>query len=134
MSEFMNNVRGTGNLSVLRRCLFVLLLVLVPFQFAWSAAATYCGHEAGSGAPHFGHHQHHAKAQLDDKAQSAKLKQIADGDDNCVGCHVSLAQQSDGVQLPAILTRSVRPLDLGSRSYRSPIPPGLERPARQFAA
>jgi hypothetical protein len=36
------------------------------------------------GAPHFGHHQHYAKAHLDDNTQSAKLKQTADGDDSCL--------------------------------------------------
>lgn len=133
MPEFTHNFRGAGNLSALRRCLFVLLLVVVPFQFAWSAASTYCGHEDGAGASHFGHHQHHAKAHLDDKTQNAKLKQIADGDDNCISCHVSLAQQSAGADLPVIAMRAISPADTGPRIYRSPIPPGLERPARRIA-
>lgn len=133
MSDFMNSLPGAGPMPTLRRCLFVLLLVIVPFQFAWSAASTYCGHEAGTDAPHFGHHQHQVKAHSGDKTQSAKLKQIADGDDGCIGCHVNLAQKSASVKVPVIAMRRIRPRDIGPRTYRSPIPPGLERPARQLA-
>ncbi|MBU1357587.1 MAG: hypothetical protein KKC79_20110 [Gammaproteobacteria bacterium] len=134
MSEFMNNLRGAGDLPTLRRCLFVMLLLIVPFQFAWSAASVYCGHEAGAGAPHFGHHEHHTKVHAGDKTQGAKLKQIVDADDNCVGCHASLAQQSASVESPMIVLRSVRPHESGPPSYRSPVPPALERPARQFSS
>ena len=49
----------------MRRLLLVFLLVLIPMQTLWSAAANYCQHEIprsgnhdmGSSA-HFGHHLH----------------------------------------------------------------------------
>jgi hypothetical protein len=40
----------------MRRWLVVLLLVLMPLQMSWAAAASYCEHEIGAGADHFGHH------------------------------------------------------------------------------
>lgn len=47
------------------RCLLaIVLLVLLPFQFSWAAAAPYCGHETQVDVGHFGHHDHmhHADA------------------------------------------------------------------------
>ena len=42
----------------MRRLLFLLILVCLPLQSIWAAAASYCGHEAPAAAMHFGHHQH----------------------------------------------------------------------------
>ena len=45
----------------MRRWLSILLLVFMPFQFSWAAVATYCEHESGTRAQHFGHHEHEHK-------------------------------------------------------------------------
>ena len=42
----------------MRRCLSILLLMFMPFQFSWAAVGTYCEHESGTRAQHFGHHEH----------------------------------------------------------------------------
>lgn len=42
----------------MRRWFSILLLVLLPIQFSWAAAAAYCEHESGARADHFGHHEH----------------------------------------------------------------------------
>ena len=42
----------------MRHWLAVLLLVFLPFQFSWAAVGTYCEHETGKNAQHFGHHEH----------------------------------------------------------------------------
>lgn len=48
--------RYTGH--EMRRWLLKVLLVLLPLQFVWAAAAPYCGHEQASDAQHVGHHEH----------------------------------------------------------------------------
>lgn len=42
----------------MRRLIALLLLLLLPLQFAWAAAGTYCQHESGDQSWHFGHHAH----------------------------------------------------------------------------
>lgn len=46
----------------MRRWLSILLLVVMPFQFSWAAVGTYCEHETGRLAQHFGHHEHEHQA------------------------------------------------------------------------
>lgn len=46
----------------MRRCLVLVLLLWLPLQFSWAAAAGYCGHEQRKGAAHFGHHAHQHRA------------------------------------------------------------------------
>ncbi|WP_295856272.1 cation efflux protein, CzcI family [uncultured Xylophilus sp.] len=85
----------------MRRWLAILLLALLPFQFAWSAAAQYCAH--GSEAParvHFGHHAHehgagsHASgADKGDDGGAAKLMLHAD----CGQCHMACGLAPVGV-------------------------------------
>jgi hypothetical protein len=40
----------------MRRALILFLLCLLPFQFAWAMAASYCAHERNPAVQHFGHH------------------------------------------------------------------------------
>lgn len=56
----------------MRRICVIVLLALLPFQFSWSAVASYCDHETQVGAGHFGHHvhQHDADTGLDTDAAS----------------------------------------------------------------
>ena len=115
----------------MRKCLLLLFLAILPFQFAWSAASGYCRHQAGAGAPHFGHHEHQGKAVLGDKSQDAKLKTIADGDDDCIGCHVNPAQPTAVTQPDFSLRLSVAPMVLGRPIFDSHIPHRLERPDRR---
>jgi hypothetical protein len=76
----------------MRRWLTLLLLVVLPLQFTWAAAAGYCQHETSSTAGHFGHHQHEHKASSDggleqglDGKSAAKLQ----GDADCSYCHLA---------------------------------------------
>lgn len=73
----------------MRKWLAILLLVFMPLQFSWAAVVSYCQHEAE--AKHFGHHQHHAKAN-----SNTNLDTTADGkgdaapdamDLDCDHCH-----------------------------------------------
>ncbi|WP_377701319.1 hypothetical protein [Pseudoduganella sp. UC29_71] len=46
----------------MRKLFLILLLAILPLQYAWSAAAAYCGHEQEQ-SRHFGHHAHQHNAQ-----------------------------------------------------------------------
>jgi len=74
-----------------RRLATLLLALLLPLQFAWGAAAAYCGHETNlQAAQHFGHHQH---VHQTDAGQAAEAKKAVDGklayDNDCGSCHAS---------------------------------------------
>lgn len=40
----------------MRRLILIVMMLLVPGQWTWAAAASYCEHESGNW--HFGHHEH----------------------------------------------------------------------------
>lgn len=97
----------------MRRWLTILLLVFLPLQFSWTAAAAYCQHEQASGSGHFGHHEHKHAASTASKADAAP--DAAHGDDSddsapapgaqhtdCAFCHLSVAKSfgSLAVALP----------------------------------
>lgn len=85
----------------MRRICVIVLLALLPFQFSWSAVASYCDHETQVGAGHFGHHvhQHHADTgldidpastsdEVDDTSVVAKTdKSLGATDLDCGHCH-----------------------------------------------
>ena len=77
----------------MRRLLILLLLAVLPLQFAWGAAAAYCGHEKAPSAGHFGHHshQHQAKAESDSGSAAKKASVLAD-DLDCAFCHLGCVQ------------------------------------------
>lgn len=47
---------------VIKRLLFVLLLLVLPLQMSWAAVSAYCQHEQGAATQHFGHHAHQHQA------------------------------------------------------------------------
>lgn len=75
-------------------------MVLLPVQFAWSAAAAYCQHENGT-SRHFGHHAHVHKDKTDKDASHSKLKKV---DNDCEYCHLFyhpyLTNQASAVSPP----------------------------------
>ena len=42
----------------MRKLVALLLISLLSLQASWAAAASYCRHEQGAAARHFGHHEH----------------------------------------------------------------------------
>ncbi len=78
----------------MRRWLIIALLLVLPLQFAWAAAAAYCGHEEAPAKTHVGHHAHEHQADQSDSGadkQYAKAgKLVADND--CGYCHLSFAK------------------------------------------
>jgi len=75
------------NLSV-RRFFASILLLLLPLQFAFAAAAPYCALEKVTVASHFGHHEHSnapAPQPVDDRSDQGTL-------DECGVCHLGCGQ------------------------------------------
>ncbi len=81
------------------RRFFTCLLLMLAFQFSWSAISAYCMHESGVAAQHLGHHQH--KPVADDQSGYEKLASSDDGKpastkkaahSHCASCvHAALA-------------------------------------------
>ena len=123
----------------MRRWLSIFLLVLMPFQFTWGAAAAYCEHESSSEASHFGHHVHsHAdvgqqaqgkKPQPSDKTKLGK----ASLDNDCGTCHLSAAKPVSGssMALANLSAQVMRGLSEQVFSTRAPDHP--ERPNWRIA-
>lgn len=74
----------------MRRALIILLIVLLPVQFVWGAAAGYCRHEQGTMSQHYGHHLHEHQADMTGAATAADGTQSLLADDpDCISCHLS---------------------------------------------
>jgi hypothetical protein len=113
-----------------KKLLLILLLIALPYQFAWAAAAAYCDHEKPHPV-HFGHHVHHHQAQEEKSDKNNKLPKF---DSDCGYCHLSC----HATPLPALpsvnIPNAVAPPDLPSPSYYSYYPEGLQRPDQALVA
>ncbi len=123
------------------RCLVcVFLLIWFPFQISWAAVSSYCQHESGAAAQHFGHHDHvhHASAADDHGGSDHKGKaghsQNGSVDNDCASCHLAAMQPltCDSRQ-PALEAGAVLVAGL-VQGHPSHIPDGLERPDIRLAA
>ncbi|MCZ8109895.1 hypothetical protein [Caldimonas caldifontis] len=114
----------------MRRCLAILLLILLPTQMSWAAVADYCMHESGAGADHVGHHDHGDHRH----GASASDKSKADGsastavDFDCGHCHGHCAGMLDfpaGLKAHAVGSAPPRLAEAPSAEH---LPAQLERP------
>lgn len=115
----------------MKKLLLIFLLVILPFQFSWAAAAAYCQHEEGQTVQHFGHHSHQHQAKADKtEGQSGSLQT----DTDCGYCHLSC--QASVPAAPPDIPPAVGPTytQLPPLSYSSHIPDGPRRPDRRLAA
>lgn len=108
----------------MRRWLTILLLVMLPLQFSWAAAAAYCQHETSADAGHVGHHQHEHKASTQGADDGSKLL----GDNDCGYCHLSAAKpvQMQAAEVPVTTGPTIRGVAAGPLPSRDP--DRLERP------
>ncbi len=70
----------------MRRFLILFLLFVLPLQVSWAAVATYCKHESGAAAQHFGHHEHAHQAKQPEPAKDPSTLTV---DNDCVACHLA---------------------------------------------
>ncbi len=114
----------------MRRWLSILLLVLLPFQFSWSVAAGYCGHESSPSVQHIGHHVHqHTDGSADKSEAPSKLAP----DTDCGTCHLS-ATQSVPAKAVALNAPAAQVLDTGmAPRFSSRAPDHPDRPNWRIA-
>jgi len=70
----------------MKRLILIFLLALLPLHMSWAAVGSYCQHENGKAAQHFGHHEHKHQAQADDTPQTKSLLTV---DADCGVCQLS---------------------------------------------
>lgn len=117
---------------VVKKFLLIFLLAMLPFQFTWSAAASYCQHEESKAVQHFGHHVHkHAVSA--DKAGDQDHPQLK-VDDDCGYCHLSC--QPSVLSLPILFApaEGIALTEAPPRLYSSPVPDGPRKPQWRLAA
>jgi hypothetical protein len=118
----------------MRRRLILVLLVLLPFQFAWSAAAAYCGHETDPSANHFGHHVHVHKAASGSTDTAKHAAGVAAPDLDCPVCHLGAPALPAEVALIGASTASTHISAPEVPAPRSTIAEAPERPNWLLAA
>jgi len=69
----------------MRRILLIFLMLIFPLQASWAAVSSYCQHESGLKAKHFGHHEHQHQSKASDPVKE-KSKLVVDND--CAACHL----------------------------------------------
>lgn len=102
----------------MRRLFLILLLAILPLQYAWSAAAAYCGHEQEQ-SQHFGHHAHQHNAQAGSHDGDGDDTGAGGGDGKLPGkakVHADCAVCHHAVQA-SILAGMAPPPDAASAGY-----------------
>ena len=111
----------------MRRLLFILLMLAMPLQSVWAAAAGYCTHEVAPANAHFGHHAHQHGADADNgNAGTNQTPPALDMD--CQSCHGqtnALKQTSSATALWAQDMQLAPPVRF---SLPTPSPQRPERP------
>jgi hypothetical protein len=80
----------------MKRAFLILLMCVLPLQFSFAAASTYCADETVKNAEHFGHHEHssaHATKKVELHSDTSPIEKAA-GDSDCHFCHSSCANVS----------------------------------------
>ena len=103
----------------MRRLIAILLLMMLPLQAIWAAAAPYCQHEGEASGQHIGHHQpeHEDGDQGDDAAGTHS---------DCHVCHGGTVLAHD---LPVMQVMPASSEVVPSLAHGLPAPP-IERPER----
>lgn len=123
----------------MRRLFIVFLMLLLPFQSVWSAAATVCSHEKTQvGERHFGHHEAHHEAQAladasadDAGAGNATSPSNASDTDHHHALNVHPVPHAPSLAMPTI--PATRHIPAVSDSYPSALVASLERPPKPAA-
>jgi hypothetical protein len=88
------------------RWLLIVLMVLLPAQFSWAAAAPYCAHESNPTSFHIGHHAHvHQGLSAETQHTSSEPEKetfknsLASDHSDCHYCHGVTGQLASPVAL-----------------------------------
>lgn len=126
----------------MRRLVALFLLVLLPLQAVWAAAAPYCQHEGDAASHHIGHHQPehahthptvaHAADAIQDDARGSPGETgnpgegAASAHSDCHVCHGGSVLAHE-VRLVQAMSATVPPVPALAQGL--PAPP-IERPER----
>lgn len=107
------------------RLVALLLALLLPLQFAWGAAASYCQHEtSGAAVQHLGHHEHVHQAET---KQPVSSKLVVDND--CASCHATCSAVASELAANAELPTGVGALPVPpSEAHTSALARAPDRP------
>ena len=117
-------------MSAVRRLFFLVLLLILPVQFAWAAATGYCRHETGEARKHFGHHEHQHRTAQDGVVKDSKAPSSLGADSDCGVCQLSAAQPVPSTSAAIAIASAEPPRFAHGARYDSYIPSGPERPDR----
>jgi len=97
------------------RRIFSCLLLMLAFQFTWSAISAYCMHETGVAAQHLGHHQHKPDAhdtQLAgaDDGKPAPAKKAAHS--HCASCVHAVLAPAAAAPAPCLMLARAAPASI----------------------
>lgn len=120
----------------MRRLVLICMMLLLPVQWTWAAAAAYCAHETGVAAKHMGHHEHKHQDQADAGKPSPDSKLTVPGglDSDCHFCHLGSVQWLAPTLVAAPPMTTAPPRFEYIEPTSSHIPSGPERPDRSLAA
>ncbi|MBF8178743.1 MAG: cobalt-zinc-cadmium resistance protein [Burkholderiaceae bacterium] len=114
-------------IQTVKKLLIILMLLALPLQFTWAAAAAYCQHENATAGAHFGHHKHQEDTELPgDNPQSLKVHKDFHHPDS-QGLFLSQLPPA----MPPVATVHT---ELHPPLYSSHIPDGPRRPDRHPVA
>ena len=120
---------------MLRRTVSLVLAFIMAFQLSWTVAGTYCMHESGRAAEHFGHHPHVEDADefpVASKDKQTPAKQLV-VHPHCASCHATAPVIYTPQPLLHIEWASIEPLSV-IVTLSSAYTPPPERPQWKFAA
>lgn len=111
----------------MRRFLFILLMLAMPLQSVWAAAAGYCSHEAAPASAHFGHHAHQHETDADNgKASTNQTPPALDMD--CQSCHGQTNALKQTSSTTALWTQALQRAPALRFVLPTPSPQRPERP------
>jgi hypothetical protein len=117
----------------MRRLVLICMMLLLPVQWTWAAAASFCAHETGLASKHFGHHEHHHKAAAGDASKDGESSP-AGLDMDCGYCHLSGSLWVASVQTQSMSLTETAPPTQDPPPRGSHLTSGPERPDRWLAA
>ncbi|WP_136416097.1 cation efflux protein, CzcI family [Herbaspirillum sp. ST 5-3] len=116
----------------MKKFLLIFLLMLLPYQFSWAAAAVYCQHETERTTQHFGHHSHAHDAKSDTVKDSGNPFKIHT---DCEYCHLACQSPFVAEEHPIVVPDGlIYSQTLPALSYSSHIPDGPRRPDWRLVA
>lgn len=118
-------------MPAMRRLFLILLLAMLPLQFSWAVAASYCQHEQGKTVTHFGHHAHDHAGKADSDGDTASKAQP---DNDCCICHLAGTSVVPLTAPVIIPSDNPHPQDVYAFSFHSFIPDGLSKPNWRHAS